>query len=131
MATASDAPVQGNYGTGASLWPLAGNFHARYQRYLRELLGQPNVRLLRYEDMLADLRGWLQAAAAQFGIDDPSVVDELTRRFRPHFDVKGEDVRRHIRKATPGDYAEKLQPGTIARLNEIFADVLEALGYAA
>lgn len=129
MATATTVPVEGNYGTGASLWPLAGNFRDRYQRYLRELIGKPNVQLLRYEDMMADLRGWLQRAAGQFGINDDAVVDELLARFRPDFEVKGENVRRHIRKATPGDHAEKLQPATIRELNEIFADVLGALGY--
>lgn len=38
---------------------------------------------------------------------------------------------KHVRRVTPGDHREKLQPATIARLNEAFGDVLERFGYSA
>ncbi len=41
-----------------------------------------------------------------------------------------EDVWSHKRKVTPGDHREKLQPETIRRLDQIFAPVLDRLGYS-
>ena len=42
-----------------------------------------------------------------------------------------EDAWSHKRKITPGDHREKLQPETIRQLDQIFAPVLDRLGYSA
>jgi hypothetical protein len=45
------------------------------------------------------------------------------------FQVEDEDVYRHKRQVLPGDHTRKLQPETIADLNEKFAEILNKLGY--
>jgi len=45
------------------------------------------------------------------------------------FQVDKEDISKHKRRVTPGDFMEKLAPETIMVLNEKFAAALACFGY--
>lgn len=83
----------------------------------------------RYEDIYFDKRGLLGdiCAYAEMGVD-PRILDRVAQANDVRPDT--EDITKHIRKGTPGDYAEKLRPETIARLNDLFAATASAYGYA-
>lgn len=130
MATSGPCPVRGNYGTGAHLWPLAGNFQQRYRRYVDELVGRPNVVLLRYEDMVRDFGSWLAAVAGPFQVaTEHPVLQQLVATQAPAPAGTTGSKWSHQRRVTPGDHREQLRPETIAHLDEAFADCLDALGY--
>ncbi len=131
LATAQRQPVSGDYGTGAHLWEIAGNVKQRYRNYVHHLLEEPhrNVVLLRYEEMIADLDGWLGKVAEQFDVNDSAAVKQLADHYRPTFHRSGENAWVHKRKVIPGDYLEKLRPATIGKLSRIFEDTLDCLGY--
>ena len=63
MATATERPYRfrGSYATGMEDWTKIGNLHDRYRHYIDNLLGRPNVTLVRYEDY--DLQSCSVAAA--------------------------------------------------------------------
>jgi hypothetical protein len=132
MATAEHPPVQGDYGTGADLWDLAGNIRDRYAAYLRFVYGRPNTVLLRYEDAIAEPGAWVRSVAGVLGVDDPDLLNELTgwTEHKSSFPVRrGEDAWSHRRQVTPGDHRDKLKPETISRLNGVVREVLDALRY--
>ena len=119
---------EGDYGTGGSYKQHIGNVLERYERYLREVVGQPNAVIVFYEEMVTDFPNWLRKVVARFELDNT----EETFRFvlsRHEEAVKPgtENPWLHKRKVTPGDYKEKLQPETIAELNRRFASVLTRL----
>ncbi|MBF2086428.1 sulfotransferase domain-containing protein [Thermoleptolyngbya sp. C42_A2020_037] len=58
-----------------------------------------------------------------------TLYQELFEAHKTDFQVEDEDVYRHKRQVLPGDHTRKLQPETIAVLNEKFAEILNALGY--
>lgn len=132
LATAPRPPVTGDYGTGAPLWEFAGNVQQRYGNYVHHLLRNPqrDVVLVRYEDMLADLDGWLGSVAERFEVSDAALIEELADSYRPMFDRRDENKWVHTRKMTPGDYVEKLSPATITELDRIFENTLNCLGYS-
>ncbi len=120
----------GDYGTGGHVEDLIGNVPARYRNYLDHLVGRPNVRLVKYEEMVTDYRAWLTRFIEPFPIPNKEAVIEEQAALAPTFFPKRSgDVRNHVRHVTPGDHKAKLQRATIQRLNEIFADVLDALHY--
>lgn len=85
--------------------------------------------LRRYEDVYFDKETFLAEIFDHFGIAVPSaIIADVARAhdIRP----EKEDETKHIRKGTPGDHAEKLQPATIAALNDTFRDVAAFYGYA-
>lgn len=86
------------------------------------------VLLRRYEDIYFDKRTFLGEIFEHFGIEIPTAVLDSVANLS---DVRPtvEDPTKHIRKGTPGDYAEKLEPETIARLNIIFRDIGAWYGY--
>ena len=86
-------------------------------------------KLFRYEDVIFAKRAWVEAVIAYLGL---AVADQVVTNVVTRNDVvpTTEDEGQHIRKVAPGDHLEKLQPGTIATLNEVFAPVLERFGYA-
>ncbi len=101
-------------------------------RYKQHLIDRhPNVYLTTYEKMIADFPRWLNDLLAYCDI---AISDDLRRslleeniRLRP----KQENMHKHVRRGTHGDYLDKLRPETIKRLNEKFSPLLEAFGYAA
>lgn len=82
----------------------------------------------RYEDVFFDKLSFLREIFEHFGlaVDDAVLVDVAGKHdIRPSI----EDPTKHIRKGTPGDYAEKLKQETIVELNKIFGEVASAFGY--
>jgi hypothetical protein len=107
---------------------LAPNYLQRYTGYCRDVLGRPNVLLAKYEDMIADFRAWLQRVLIFWGI--PTNTKIVARVIRDaDFSVACEDPGAHKRQVMPGDHRRKLQPATLRQLDEMFADVLDTLGY--
>ena len=92
-------------------------------------LGRPEqVKFFKYEDVIFEKERWLREMSAWFGWDVP--LHHIQQIAAKH-DVRpeNEDASRHIRKVAPGDHIEKLQPATIARLNEILGPVSAKFGY--
>jgi hypothetical protein len=133
LAKASDdsSAYRGDYGTGGHVEDLVGNLPSRYRDYIGQLLGRPNVTLLKYEEMVLDYRSWLTKFIAPFPIEEKTrVIDGLVLQAPTFFPRRDSDAMQHVRHVTPGDYAAKLRPATIRRLDDIFSDTLDALGYA-
>lgn len=105
------------------------------ENYRRRMTGMQALRdshddllVLRYEDMVERTEDWLGAMA---GFLDQPLDAALRAELAPHADfrVAREDASSHKRQVTPGDHARKLQPDTIARLNETLGPVMRAMGY--
>lgn len=99
----------------------------KYARYQQAVFDE-NLKLYRYEDVIFSKRKWLASVLEFVGIELPSAASDRIadgQDFRPAV----EDLGRHVRQVTPGDHINKLQPETILKLNEIFADELARFGY--
>lgn len=108
-----------------SKWPL----NEKYLPLLDVDFGEPNLHLVRYEDMVLNFSKWVESAIVPFEFRSPrSAAARYVKQFASQFDVKAESMT-HRRKMTPGDHREKLQPETIEKLNSRFADVLSKFGY--
>lgn len=131
MAASVENPYPGRhgYGTGANLWDRVGNVRRRYDAYLSNLYGRPNVTFVRYEDMVTDPAAWFGTLKGVFGIEEPEKFANLEASLASRFTPRSEDKWKHKRQIQPGDHKAKLEPETIGRLNDIFADVLTELGY--
>ncbi len=122
---------RGDYGIGSRYKKHVGNVLDRYQRYLEELVDRPNTIVVSYEEMVLAFPSWLEKIVSAFDLTDPEETRAVVAaRHANSVAAEGEeDVWSHKRKVTPGDHREKLQPETIRQLDEIFASVLERLGY--
>ena len=109
---------------------MADEFNEKYQYYNR-FMSLENMVFVKYEDLVLDFPKWLDEVANGFGIAEQGFRQKLLRKYRNEFNVKRENVYSHKRKIVPGDYLEKLQPETINRLNEIFAENLKLYQYDA
>lgn len=101
-----------------------------YMRYKSLLIDRyPGAYVTKYEHMTEDFAGWLRALLSYCELDvSPPLFARLVEEHlakRP----RQENIHQHTRKGKPGDYREKLQPQTIARLNQKFAPVLNAFDY--
>ena len=101
----------------------------KYQLYIDDYLSRPSAVLLRYEDFVLDRPQWLDALLVALDIDGGMKRYKRLSNDNPAQKVKSEDKNRHIRKAVPGDYKDKLSPETIATLNDQWRDVLKRLAY--
>ncbi|MCC0177749.1 sulfotransferase domain-containing protein [Waterburya agarophytonicola K14] len=118
----------------------------RYQLLTSTLLDRPNVRLIKYEDMVSNYPEWLKSFLAGFShldipqksilglINSPNSIDniqqKLADKYNHEFTIpQSEDVYRHKRKIEPGDHKDKLKPETIELLNRQFAPILKLLSY--
>jgi hypothetical protein len=92
------------------------------------LLDDPELLLLRYEDVIFDKPGWIRAVAAHFGW---SVTDQLVAQITGWADRRPEveDPTAFVRRVAPGDHRDKLSPAAIARLEAVLAPVWGAFGY--
>jgi hypothetical protein len=92
------------------------------------LLGDPKLKLFRYEDVIQDKGPWIRKMLDGMGL--PKHKDFIERMVVAH-DIrpKTEDSTQFIRKVTPGDHAEKLKPVTIEALTLIFQDIGHQFGY--
>ncbi len=124
------ADYKGNYGTGTQLEKLIGNLPKRYTDYINELLRKPNVKFVKYEEMVTNYRSWLEKFIAPFPLDNKHAVIEQLAELEPTFFPKRtNDVMSHVRHITPGDHKAKLKQSTIEQLDDIFSDTLDALDY--
>ncbi len=120
----------GDYGTGQHLEDLIGNITDRYNDYINHVLGRSNVLFVKYEDMVTNYRGWLEKFIEPFPLSDKSrLIEELVAQSSEFFPERTTDRMAHRRHITPGDHKNKLKASTISQLNEIFGDILCALGY--
>jgi hypothetical protein len=84
--------------------------------------------LVKYEEYVFNKRQLIWNIAQHFGwtVDEDSIVNILQwADIRP----ETEDPRAFIRKVTPGDHREKLQPATIVRLNTVLLRTMRLLDY--
>lgn len=102
----------------------------KYEIYLNEYLSMPHTTLLRYEDFVLDRSQWLEKFLLASGVKDGLRRYGRLAKKNSAEKVQREDVNSHIRKATPGDFREKLAPETINGLNGEWQDILSTLKYA-
>jgi len=102
----------------------------RYELYCEHILNKPNVIFVKYEDMVSDFQKWLSQIIPPFNIlNVREVIRVLMEEHKHAFKVGKENVMKHKRNIMPGDHKEKLEPGTINKLNLMFKDVLQELNY--
>lgn len=97
-------------------------------RVYKALLAKHRFRIWRYEDVIFRKREWIDELADYLGLEaKPASRDNLLRMV----DVvpETENPSEFIRKVTPGDHKIKLRPRTIAKLDRMFGDYLDAFGY--
>jgi hypothetical protein len=93
------------------------------------ILGDPNLLLLKYEDIIFDKRRMITDVIEHFGWKiQPPQIDAILGWV----DVKPEqeNPKQFIRKVTPGDHADKLKPETIAAIDAELDRVLKTFEYA-
>jgi hypothetical protein len=121
---------RGDYGIGSRYKKHVGNVLDRYQRYLDELVGRPNTTLVSYEEMVLSFPSWLKKILPPFHLpNEEETAAVVIARHANSVAAGEEDVWAHKRKVTPGDHREKLDAETIRQLDQIFAPVLNRLGY--
>lgn len=107
----------------------ADYLYQRYSDYCNYLIKEQNIKYLRYEDFIQNYDLWINQLEEILNI-------EITKKDKNAlFELKGGDAPtvenklKHIRKATPGDYKEKLTEKTQELLNSKFKDILLTLNY--
>jgi Sulfotransferase domain len=123
---------RGDYGIGSRYKEHVGTVLDRYRRYLDEVFPRPNTIVVSYEEMVLAFPSWLGKAVAAFPLANPEETRAVVeaRYANTVAAEEQEDVWAHKRKVTPGDHREKLKSETIRQLDEVFAPVLEKLGYS-
>ncbi|MGB0564598.1 MAG: hypothetical protein ACPGVO_22780 [Spirulinaceae cyanobacterium] len=123
------------------------DYKARYELLIATLLDSGQAKLVKYEDLVTDYPTWLTDFLSAFDVlevpdkkmlgllnlpNSPAQIrDRLARKYQREFKIpKSEDLGAHKRQVKPGEHKDKLQPETIATLNQAFGAVLERLGYA-
>ncbi|MEX2144182.1 MAG: sulfotransferase domain-containing protein [Anaerolineales bacterium] len=101
-----------------------------YEEYCQQLLSQPAMLLLKYEDMVADFPDWLARLSVHVGLADQEETLERIKR-QADFSIEREDKFSHRRQISPGDHKRKLQPDTVQRLTTLFKPSLDQLDYPA
>jgi hypothetical protein len=100
----------------------------RYLIYCRWIQEDPTIHLSTYESMYDDFAGWANWMFHVLGAEDRALASDLAQTEDPRIIVaRGENAKLHKRKAEPGDFAEKLAPDTIAKLDESFAFYFELI----
>ncbi|MCW3086368.1 MAG: Sulfotransferase domain protein [Bacteroidetes bacterium] len=107
---------------------MSDRFLKTYTGYLQKYIGQPNVLLILYEDLISNFQ---ESLLKMLHFIDYSKKEETLKYWEANnpFIPQTEDIQRHKRKMLPGDHKEKLQEKTIAELNKKFAAILSTLGY--
>lgn len=107
----------------------APHFLTVYSTYKRHLADRCHGPVLRYEDLILDFGKWCDDL-------ELNLQETLGSETRQHLhdlggfsEIQGEDVGKHIRKAIPGDYSDKLLPRTQSVLKSQFSEILRWLNY--
>lgn len=106
----------------------AETFLKRYQFYSEHLLPDPAVCFLKYEHMVLDFPDWFEQVNHFLALKNISSELQSKILSEANFQVE-ESVTAHKRQVQPGDHKRKLKPSTIAQLNKLFSDVLQAFNY--
>jgi hypothetical protein len=108
----------------------AEKLRAVFEKYELHLFPAcPGVHVARYEDMVEDFAGWLEALLRGCGLDIPDAVRGRLIEGHEARRPKVEDINKHLRKGVPGEHREKLQRETIEKLNRLFAEPLSRFNY--
>jgi len=103
-------------------------FLFNYNFYCRELLGESNVLLVTYEEMVNNFPAWLRTVIDFLQIEvSQGFIESLVKEVE--FDVIEENVYAHKRQVKPGDHRRKLKVTTIRQLNLEFEHILNRLNY--
>jgi sulfotransferase family protein len=101
----------------------------KYEAYCKNLLNKSNVLFLTYEDMINDFNNWLHTLNSFLGLKgNEQQLKEIIRATT--FKVDKEDPKSFIRNIKAGDHLNKLKPETINKLNDLFFNELNRLGYS-
>lgn len=106
----------------------AKHFSRLLEDYRSLLISRHDVKIYRYEDVIYNKTAWIMDMVKYFGWDIPMSISEEIGKMHDHIPSE-ENSNQHIRQVHPGNYREKLQPETIAWLNEYFEDDLREFGY--
>ena len=98
------------------------------ERYI-PLVGDPNLLVLKYEDVIFDKAKMVQDIATHFGW---TVGQGQVGAILKWIDVVPEEENpdAFIRKVTPGDHREKLSPEVIGQIDLILGKAMKAFGYS-
>ena len=97
-----------------------------YDNYNKFLIDKhKNIHLTSYENMMKNFPEWLDKILNYCELTlPPDTKHQLIHNHTHRTPIK-ENKRSHLRKATPGDYKNKLNPKTIEQLNIKFAETLK------
>lgn len=108
-----------------SAWPL----EEKFRPLLNCELDAKRETIVTYEQMVTDFPRWVELVLPHFGVRFPKLsAIKLAWRYRNEFKTAVESMT-HKRRIVPGDFRDKLQASTVAKLNERFEDVLTRFGY--
>lgn len=107
----------------------AQRFARRFAAYLAQgFAAAPEVAVFRCEDVIFRKRDWTAELAAWFGRGLPrAATDAAADRF--HVVPAVPDPARHIRQVHPGSQRSEMEPRTIAAVEAILREAMEAFGY--
>lgn len=103
----------------------------RYELYIRDILPLPRTTFLKYETFVLNRSKWLGEFLSAIGVNPKAWRYRLMALNNPAAKIRRENIHAHIRKASPGDYLEKLTDETKNALTEEWRDILQALDYVA
>lgn len=105
----------------------AGFYVGEFDAYA-DIAAEPETLVLRYEDVLYDKAGLATVVCEHLRLD---VSDAARARIAGRHDLipRAERPDQHVRRAHPGDHAEKLRGETIGALNERLGGPLARFGY--
>lgn len=122
-------------------------FKKRYEIVCNNLLNRKNTIFIKYRDMVYNYGQWLDEFLSAFYLSNSSKLSifnpqtfslklqkreihkKLYEKYRAEFQVESENIYKHKRQITPGDYKRKLSPETIGFLNSEFRDILKQLKF--
>lgn len=95
----------------------------------KRLIGDANLLILRYEEVIFDKRKWIGEIARHFGW---TTSEELLDNILSWADVRPdvENPQAFVRRVAPGDHLDKLSPGAIETVNGRLSDIWGEFGYA-
>lgn len=104
-----------------------------YQLYFEKYCKLDDIAILTYEEMVTDFPTWLPKFLDALSLgDNQGLRDTLIERHQDSFkvsDSKELEKISHKRKVTPGDHKNHMSPKTIAKLNSLFSQQINQLGY--
>lgn len=112
-----------------SRWSLEQKFRPLLERISSGVSSQQHDIVVKYETMVTQFPSWVAEVIKPFEFRLPRIaVGRLAWKYRNDFRPSTEPGA-HKRRIIPGDFRDKLKPETIRKLNERFADVLQAFDY--